>query len=116
MSQSDFDREILERLGYCIDSALGFFGTNVKKAVYWDFETEYGMSKDKIPLHISEFVSLLRGMFGPQASLIVERKIMREIISEFQLSPKNYPTIDLPRLVNELLNLNNDIPDRAETK
>ena len=92
-------------MGYCVDSALSFFGSNVKKAVYWEFETEYGMSKDRIPLHISDFVSLLRGLFGPQGAMMVERKIMREIISEFQLSPVDYPTINLPHLVRELLSL-----------
>jgi hypothetical protein len=70
---------------HCVDRALDTFGSNAKQSVYWNFTSKEGISSDSILSKPQAFVNTIREVFGPNGSKLVERAVVREIKSAFNL-------------------------------
>lgn len=73
-------REASMKILSCIDRALDCYGDSVKQVIYWNFEKQFNITRDKIPDHPEKFVEALEKIFGGGAG-IVERTIVNEISS-----------------------------------
>ena len=79
-------KEILE----CVDRALDSLGTNIRIAIYHMLESNSRVKKSSILSDPDKFVRSLEVVFG-DGSLLVERLIMEELRSEFNLSATTLP-------------------------
>jgi hypothetical protein len=75
--------ELVELLE-CIDKGLDRFGAGVKQVVYFRMKESIGLERNGIVSSPEKFEAFLENMFGIGAAG-VERSIMKEIVSTFEL-------------------------------
>ena len=69
-----FNRFLLES----VDEGLSLVGKSAKKAVYFDLEKNFNITRDDVPQRIEEFANALEKMFGLGAKMI-EIQIMKKL-------------------------------------
>jgi hypothetical protein len=69
-----FNRFLLES----VDEGLSLVGKSAKKAVYFDLEKNFDITRDDVPQRIEEFANALEKMFGLSAKMI-EIQIMKKL-------------------------------------
>ena len=70
----EFISRVLER----IDLGLDHFGRTMKEVVYWNFESDFKLTKRDIVNHPEKFVQSIRDVFG-SGSLLIEKTIIQEM-------------------------------------
>src|SRR4030067_2596311 len=68
------DNTIME----AVDESLASFGEAVRKAVYFQMQNNYNISKQEIPTRIEEFAAAIEEIFGIGA-LLIELKIIETL-------------------------------------
>ena len=91
----EYTSDILE----CIDRAFSRFGQSVSSVVYWKFQSDTKLDKDKIALRPDLFSNTIREIFRDGA-LVLERAIIKELKLKFNLPDRNYK--DLEDAVNSI--------------
>jgi hypothetical protein len=80
------DRETLDYdILQCIDRGLGKCGSSIKHATYWQLLIIFNMKASDIPTHPEEFSNALEKIFGSGGGVMIERAIVQELKSEFQI-------------------------------
>jgi len=69
-----FNRFLLES----VDEGLSLLGKSAKKAVYFDLEKNFNITRDDVPQRIEEFANALEKIFGLSAKMI-EIQIMKKL-------------------------------------
>jgi hypothetical protein len=78
--QEKFDQLLTE----AIDEALSSLGEPVKNAVYQHLQNDFCIEKDKIPVQIDEFSTIIHKIFGLGASRL-EIKFMKNLNSKIEI-------------------------------
>ena len=74
----------LEPILVCVDQGFRWFGQNVQKEIYTKLRWDFGFSRQDIPVRPEVFFKCLEKFLGP-GSKCVERAVLQELKSEFQL-------------------------------
>lgn len=69
----------------CIDRALRSLGDSVAISFYYHVESRYGLPKEEFASRPLEFVKYLSEFLGATGSSIIEKLILKEIRSSFNL-------------------------------
>src|SRR5579872_6811702 len=91
----DYHVDVLQ----CIERGLSTFGESVLPVVYWNFEQQRKLDRKEICRRADLFSDSLRKMFSDR-STIIEKGIVQEIVTTFQLSNRYY--LGLSDVMNEL--------------
>jgi hypothetical protein len=79
LRKEQFNKYLIE----AIEETLTSLGEPVKNALYFNLESNFGISKEDIPLKISDFSSILHKLFGLGASRL-EVKFMKNLNDKIQ--------------------------------
>jgi len=78
------EEEFAKILMEAIDYGLVFLGESARKAIYFYLESDYSLTKEKVPENAEAFVNGLENIFGAGA-LVIERAILRNLHSKLGL-------------------------------
>ncbi len=81
MDKVTFDYEILQ----CIDKGLGNCGPSIKQTTYWQLLVVFNLKASTIPTAPEVFCRGLEQIFGSVGAVLIEREIVKEIMSRFQI-------------------------------
>jgi hypothetical protein len=76
-----------------VDRAFSRFGSTVSSVVYWKFHFDTKLDKGEIALRPDLFSTTIREIFRDGSS-VVERAIIQELRSQFDLPNRNYKDLE----------------------
>lgn len=86
--------EVDQKILLCVDTALQKFGESVKNSIYYYLKKDFNLEKVEIPKKPEAFESALTSIFGEQGSKVIEKLILLEIKSIFNLEKDSDLTFD----------------------
>ena len=77
---------IQKRILICIDEALKELGASVAEALYYYFESNFNLNKNRIPRRPKTFMKALTSIFGEEGARIIEKICIKKLEQEFNLT------------------------------
>lgn len=81
MDKQSLDYEILQ----CVDKGLSVYGSSIRQTVYWQLLMKYKIKASDIPSSPELFCVGLEKILGSGGAVMVERAIVNEMITTFDL-------------------------------
>jgi len=73
----------------CIDEAFTKLGKSVKESIYYYLKRDFGLDRNQITRNPEIFEKALNRIFGKRGAQIIEKMILIEIRSRFQLEKQS---------------------------
>ena len=81
MDKETLDYEILQ----CVDRGLGNCGQSLRHSAYWQLLVVFNLKASAIPSSPEVFSTALEKIFGSGEAVLIEREIVKEFMSRFQI-------------------------------
>lgn len=78
----------------CIEKALKSLGESVAASIFYQIEKKFNFPREEFASRPIEFIRCLEEFLGVAGSKIIERLIVQEIRTQFELTGSNYTLED----------------------
>ena len=86
----------------CMDETLAsMMGLVAKNTIYLRVLTKYLVSRDDLPAHIEDLISVMEEGFGQKSTELITKAIAKRLFSELHLSIPTQGNLSLQDYVNE---------------
>ena len=98
MTTRDLDQVLVK----CVDEILGgVLGRRGRDFIYLQLLTRFSISKDDMPRHLADLLSLLEASFGTRATRTLSKHIAKRFYLELHIDFREHADFDLERYVIE---------------
>ena len=100
-----------ELLLRCIDETLGgVLGLLVRDAIYLQLLTKFSITREQLPSHLGDFVTLLGSAFGPKATKTISKAIAKRLCFELHIEFVDREDFNLEQYVGQVKRSNTPKP------